>query len=85
MSDEGVSYHDVHITTEEIARTSIFDLPYGYELACTRVTGWQLTLGDQIIAGEYEGDRWLIVDVAGHVVIDSTPDSTEDCPPSTSP
>lgn len=91
------SYHDLHITTATIPRTSIHDLPYGYEVACTRVTGWQLWkfTGDprqaKLIAGErgtpmriaaerhavraggeYDGtEHWLILDVAGHVIVDS--------------
>jgi len=64
------SYHDVHITTEGIERTSIFNLPYGYELSCTRVGGWTLWDPDQRkVAGEY--DAGLIVDIAGHVICDS--------------
>lgn len=96
---ESPSYHDLHITTAKIPRTSIFDLPYGYEVACTRVTGWQVwrfshhtpqrqaeliasERGTPIreaaekhaekIAGEFDG--WLILDVAGHVIVDSRRD-----------
>lgn len=28
------SYHDLHITTKDILRTSIFNLPYGLEVMC---------------------------------------------------
>lgn len=66
-----MSYHDVHVTTPDIPRTSIFDLPYGYALACTRVTGWTLDMGGRVVAGEYETDAWLVIDVAGHVILDS--------------
>ena len=38
VSDESSpSYHDLHITTAQIQRMSIFNLPYGLEVACTRV------------------------------------------------
>lgn len=69
-------YHDVHVTTAEIPRTSIFDLPFGYELTCNRVAGWRLwysdgtELGDILLGGEYH-DKGLVVDVADHVILDS--------------
>lgn len=68
------SYHDLHITTADIERTSIFNMPYGVEVQCNRVTGWQLIDLDKkaVVAGEYEGaDRWLVLDVDGHVIVDS--------------
>jgi len=66
------SYHDLHITTALGPRTSIFNLPYGYEVRCNRVAGWMLVrLADQaVVAGEYEG-RWLILDVDGHEIVNS--------------
>lgn len=63
------SYHDLHITTEQIERTSIFNLPYGYEVSCNRVGGWCLWFKDERVAGEY-GDG-LRLDVAGQVICDS--------------
>jgi hypothetical protein len=65
------SYHDLHITTAEIPRTSIFNLPYGYEVSCNRVGGWCLwRVGhEKVLAGEY--DSGLRLDVAGHVIVDS--------------
>jgi hypothetical protein len=71
------TYHDLHITTATIPRTSIFNLPYGLEAICNRVTGWRLyahhDAGDtELLAGEYDGpDTWLVLDVAGHVILDS--------------
>jgi hypothetical protein len=79
------SYHDLHITTAEIPRTSIFNLPYGLQVMCTRVSGWQLWDMNQtqyggglppsqgvLLAGEYDGeDKWLVLDVDGDVIIDS--------------
>lgn len=72
------SYHDVHITTEKIPRASIFNLPYGLAVHCTRVSGWQLwDMSDgihnaKLLAAEYEDLRkWLVIDVDGHVIIDS--------------
>lgn len=65
------SYHDVFVTTPHRARTRIFDLPFGYELTCTRVDGWSLWHGKRI-ASEYGGsEEWLVIDVGGHVILDS--------------
>lgn len=78
------SYHDLHITTAEIPRTSIFNLSYGLQVNCTRVTGWQLwdtatRLDDwRLLAGEYEGPgKWLVLDVDGHVIVDSRREQEE--------
>lgn len=70
---ESPSYHDLHITTAQIPRTSIFNLPYGLEVRCTRITGWQLWNMDrvQLLAGEFDSESWLVLDVAGHVIVDS--------------
>jgi hypothetical protein len=76
---ESPSYHDLYITTATISRARIFDLPYGLEVRCTRVTGWQLWdmspgVGGEpeLLAGEYDGqDKWLVLDVAGHIIVDS--------------
>ncbi len=73
------SYHDLYITTKDIERTSIFDLPFNYELYCTRASGWVLAFHHldmpgtvTKVAGEYEGkDHWLVLDVKGHVILDS--------------
>lgn len=72
------SYHDLYITTENIPRTSIFNLPYCLTVMCSRVTGWQLWdlsggyIGGIVLAGEYEGPgKWLVLDVNGHVIVDS--------------
>lgn len=73
------SYHDLHITTAEIERTSIFNLGYGLTVQCTRTAGWQLwktsssELRDwKLLAGEYEEPgKWLVLDVNGTVIVDS--------------
>lgn len=70
-----MSYHDLHITTAAIKRTSIFDLPYGIEVTCTRVSGWQVhrrvsEFETEVLAGEFGGPG-LRLDVAGHVIIDT--------------
>ena len=79
-SPRAFSYHDLHITTADIKRTSIFSLPYGLEVSCTRVAGWQLwrftehagSRKEELLAGEYDHpDAWLILDVGGHVILDS--------------
>lgn len=83
------SYHDLYVTTAEIPRTRIFDLPFGVEVSCNRVGGWCLwdTSQDRpsasdpwavyqtpkLLAGEY-GDKWLVLDVAGHVIVNSRDD-----------
>ena len=41
-TESAPSYHDVYVTTAKIKRTRLFDLPYGYELTCTRTGGWRL-------------------------------------------
>ena len=71
-TDKAPSYHDVYITTKDIPRTSIFDLPYGLELSCNRVGGWSLWDHGIAVGSEYEAhDKGLIVDIAGHVIVDS--------------
>jgi hypothetical protein len=79
------SYHDLHITTAQIPRTSIFNLPYGLLVTCDRTAGWELRDMNQmrrpkglpaspgvLLAGEYGGaGKWLVLDVAGHVIVDS--------------
>jgi hypothetical protein len=73
---EAPSYHDLHITTEKIPRTSIFNLPYNVDVICSRVAGWQVwdvsrgTHNERLVAGEFDLS-WLVLDVAGHVIVDS--------------
>ena len=66
------SYHGLYITTEEIQRTSIFNLPFNLAIICTRTAGWELRdmKADKAIAGEYS-DCWLVLDVDGHIILDS--------------
>jgi len=71
---EHPTYHDLHITTEKIPRTSIFDLPYGYEITCERIEGWSLWLKGVTVASEYSTPG-LRLDVAGHVICDSLSDT----------
>lgn len=73
------SYHDVHLTTKEFARRRIADMAYEYELSCTRVAGWQLWFRedpadrskDRLVGGEYETDKFLVIDIEGHIILDS--------------
>lgn len=73
------SYHDIHVTAEGLARRSIFNMSYGYEISCTRSRGWTLwympfsgELKPKLVGGEYEGpDKWLVIDVDGFVIVDS--------------
>lgn len=79
------SYHDLHVTTAEIPRTSIFNLPYGLQVTCSRVSGWQLWRDAsrpqdwKLLAGEYDSlDKWLVLDVNGYVILDSRREADED-------
>lgn len=81
------SYHDLHVTAPEIPRARLFDLPYNIEVHCTRVTGWQVWDTSQgfqdavLLAGEYEGpEKWLVLDVDGHVIMDSRSDELKQWP-----
>lgn len=72
------SYHDLHITTDELPRTSVFNLPFNLMVTCSRTGGWELwrmgmALGEgkeALLAGEYD-ENGLRLDVAGHVIVDS--------------
>lgn len=73
-----ISYHNLHITTAKIPRKSIFNLPYGLEVSCNRVSGWTLwntweKQGEhEKLASEYgDDDEWLVLDVNGFVICDS--------------
>ena len=73
---EAPSYHDLHITTPDIPRTSIMDLPFRVRVSCSRVAGWiAWALAEdgnerKFLGGEYD-DTWLVLDVAGHVICNS--------------
>jgi len=79
MNGNTPSYHDLYITTIGIQRTRLFDLPYGFRVVCTRVSGWELWRfpdrnphEPELLAGEYDApDNWLVLDVAGQVIVDS--------------
>jgi hypothetical protein len=72
---EAPSYHDLHVTTADIPRTSIFSLPYSLRVTCCRVAGWELWRvedGWTLLAGEYAvPGQWLVLDVNGTVIVDS--------------
>ena len=74
------TYHALHITTDTIDRTSIFDLPFGVQVICTRAGGWEVWHSERppeaptLIAAEYPAAypvSGLRLDVAGHVIVDS--------------
>ena len=71
----GLSYHDLHITTPAIERTSISNLPFVVHVFCTRVAGWEVwnMNPERLIAGEYHTGG-LRLDVAGHVIVDTLAD-----------
>lgn len=68
-----VSYHDLHITTTELGRIAISDMPFGYMVTCTRVGGWELWLDAKLVAGEFDKDRPLALDVAGTTICSMIP------------
>ena len=77
-SDTPPTYHDLHVTTARIARISIFDLPFGYEVRCNRLAGWELVLNNErVIAGEYD-ENWLVLDIGGYVICDGRARGDED-------
>lgn len=73
------SYHHLHVTTADIPRARLFNLPYGLMVTCNRVAGWELWDASldvpaewKLLAGEYAGpDQWLVLDVAGYIILDS--------------
>ena len=77
------SYHDLHITTSSIPRTSIFNLPFRVRVTCSRVCGWRAlalaerSLPEELLGEEYDKENWLVLDVAGHVICDSRPDDVK--------
>jgi hypothetical protein len=70
------SYHDLHITTATVPRTSIFNLPFNLMVTCTRGGGWELWESQVLMAGEYS-QNGLILDVDGHVIVDSLTAKTD--------
>lgn len=76
-TDSPPSYHGLHITTNDIPRTSISNLPYGLHIRCCRVGGWELWQyrgpdaqpKDVLLAGEYDLSP-LRLDVNGVVIVD---------------
>lgn len=74
------SYHDLHITTSDIPRTSIFNLPFTVLVMCTRAGGWQVREKyrneERLIGGEYD-EKGIRLDVAGHVIIDNLIDEQD--------
>ncbi len=79
------SYHDLHVTTADIPRKSVFDLPGNITVTCTRCGGWELwhraSIFDEreLLAGEYD-DRGLRLDVGGIVICDSLTKKGDVCP-----
>jgi hypothetical protein len=82
-TDDELSYHDLHITTAKITRTSLMNLPFRVHVDCTRVAGWEVwalaqgdlgegELPEELLGGEYGSP--LRLDVAGHVIVDNPPE-----------
>lgn len=76
---EPPTYHDLHLSMNDLPRTSIFDLPFNVVVHCTRSTGWQVwhrpdrDKPEVLLASEYTDtiQEAMILDVAGHVIVDS--------------
>ena len=62
------SYHDLEIETAEIPKTSIFNLPHGLKVTCTRTGGWELWDFGVKVAGEYD-TNWLRLTVGDTVIV----------------
>jgi hypothetical protein len=77
-TDDELSYHDLHITTAKIPRTSIMNLPFRVQVQCNRVAGWNVWairerhLPEELLGAEF--DSPLRLDVAGHVIVDNPPE-----------
>jgi len=74
------TYHDLYITTPTIPRTRFSNLPSTLLVTCNRSAGWELWRPgptgvpgmDKLLAGEFgPPELWLVLDVAGHVIVDS--------------
>ena len=81
--EPGLSYHDLYVTTANMKRTRLFNMPLNATVICTRTGGWELWNGlgsdAKQIAGEYAGkDKWLRLDVCGRVIAQSTAADVED-------
>ena len=72
-SKDGSSYHDLVIETKLIEPTSISNLPFGYELSCSRTSGWTLSLFGRQVAYEYPDEQCsgIRVTINNFVVVDS--------------
>ena len=65
------SYHDVVIIIDG-KRYDLFNLPYGYQITCTRVGGWELWYKEfdmeyKQVGGEYDSKSFQI-EVAGKII-----------------
>lgn len=81
-----LSYHDLYVTTAKIPRTRMSSLPFGYQVTCDRVCGWELWFRDgsdmrtwENRAGEFAlPSEWLVLDVNGVIIVDSRRDEDEE-------
>jgi hypothetical protein len=83
VSSKVPSYHDLYITMPDLPRTSILNLPYFAEVKCSRAKGWGVwgssNGSSYLIAEEYETNgKWLILDIDGHIIVDSKNRRSED-------
>ncbi|QDH83663.1 hypothetical protein [Achromobacter phage Motura] len=68
------SYHDLFITTPDIERTSISDLPFPLMVTCSRLGGWELWSGcsadSKLLAGEYHS-KGIKLECQGVVLVNT--------------
>jgi len=76
------TYHDLHITTPTLERTSIFNLPFRVQVTCSRVGDWRVwarseggMFGMAELPEEDLGVDGFRLDVAGFVIHDSLPEN----------
>lgn len=74
------SYHDFHITLEDMERSSITSLPFNVYVMCTRVGGWEIwhrpdgpKAEAALLAGEFD-EKKVRLDIAGTVIFDNLSD-----------
>lgn len=79
-----MSYHGIYITTVDMPRTSLFDMPYGYELVISRVCGCVLYYRQgtrdeepRVVASEFPLSSLggMKVEYGNEVLCDSLPDT----------
>lgn len=72
----GESYHDVMVIVDGV-EYNLFNSPFGYQLTCSRVSGWELWywLGDikdaKLIGGEFNSNKEFKILINGKIICHS--------------